>query len=87
MRRAERVFSAQSCAFYFQFTEFAAWLGIHCRIEASSRHAFHAMLNWLTGNCELFGVTGQNWMLVVAGGLLLYIAVLAISHRRQTGVR
>lgn len=51
------------------------------------RHAFHAMLNWLTGNCELFGVTGQNWMLVVAGGVLLYIAVLAISHRRQTGMR
>ncbi len=45
------------------------------------------MLNWLTGNCELFGLAGQNWMLVVAGGLLLYIAVLAISHRRQAGVR
>ena len=47
----------------------------------------HAMLNWLTGTCELFGLTGQNWMLVVAGGLLLYIAVLAIGQRRQAGVR
>jgi hypothetical protein len=45
------------------------------------------MLNWLTGNCELFGLTGQNWMLVVAGGLLLYIAALAIGHRREAGVR
>ena len=34
------------------------------------------MLNWLTSNCELFGLPGQNWMLVVGGGLLLYIAVL-----------
>ena len=37
------------------------------------------MLNWLTENCELFGLPGQNWMLVVAGGLLLYIAVLVIG--------
>jgi hypothetical protein len=41
------------------------------------------MLNWLTGNCELFGLPGQNWMLVVAGGLLLYIAVLVIGSFRQ----
>jgi hypothetical protein len=45
------------------------------------------MLNWLTGNCELFGLTGQNWMLVVGGGLLLYIAVLAFGQRRQAGAR
>lgn len=51
------------------------------------KDAFNAMLNWLTGNCELFGLTGQNWMLVVAGGLLLYIVVLAISRRRQAGAR
>jgi hypothetical protein len=43
------------------------------------------MLNWLTSNCELFGLPGQNWMLVVAGGLLLYIAVLLIGSFRQTG--
>jgi hypothetical protein len=42
------------------------------------------MLNWLTGNCELFGLPGQNWMLVVAGGLLLYIAVVVIGSFRQT---
>jgi hypothetical protein len=52
-----------------------------------TRDAFNAMLNWLTGNCELFGSTGQNWMLVVAGGLLLYIVMLAISYRRQAGAR
>ena len=46
-----------------------------------------AMLNWLTGNFELFGLPGQNWMLVVAGGLLLYIAVLAIGRRRHAGMR
>ncbi len=45
------------------------------------------MLNWLTSNCELFGLPGQNWMLVVGGGLLLYVAVLVISNRRQAGTR
>jgi hypothetical protein len=47
----------------------------------------HAVLNWLVGNFDLFGLTGQNWMLVVGGGLLLYIAVLVIAQRRQTGIR
>lgn len=44
-----------------------------------------AMLNWLTGNCDLFGFEGQNWMPVLAGGLLIYIAVLVIGRNRQTG--
>jgi hypothetical protein len=43
-----------------------------------------AMLNWLTGNCDLLGFNGQNWMLVLAGGLLAYIAVLVIGQGRQT---
>jgi hypothetical protein len=43
-----------------------------------------SMLNWLTGNCDLLGFNGQNWMLVLAGGLLAYIAVLVIGRRRQT---
>jgi hypothetical protein len=55
--------------------------------ESVIRNAFSAMLNWLTSSCELFGVTGQNWMLVVAGGLLLYIVALAISRRRQASIR
>ena len=45
------------------------------------------MLNWLTSNCELFGLPGQNWMLVVGGGLLLYVAALVITNRRQAGIR
>ena len=44
------------------------------------------MLHWLVGNCDVFGFAGQNWMLVVAGGLLAYIAVLAIG-RRHAGTR
>jgi hypothetical protein len=44
------------------------------------------MLNWLTGNCNLFGFIGQNWMLLVAAALLAYIAVLAMA-RRQAGAR
>jgi hypothetical protein len=45
------------------------------------------MLNWLTANCDLFGLPAQNWMLVVGGGLLLYIAALAISRGRQARIR
>lgn len=45
------------------------------------------MLNWLIGNCEFFGYTGQNWMVALAGALLLYIAVLVIGRRRQTRTR
>ena len=44
-------------------------------------------MNWLTGNCELFGLPGQNWMLVIGGGLLLYIGMLMIARRRQPRVR
>jgi hypothetical protein len=55
--------------------------------RSAMRDAPHTMLNWLTGNCEFFGLAGQNWMLVVAGGLLLYIVVLAVGRRRQAGVR
>jgi hypothetical protein len=44
------------------------------------------MMNWLTGDYDFFGFTGQNWMLLVAAALLAYIAVLAIG-RRQAGVR
>jgi hypothetical protein len=50
-------------------------------------NALQAMLNWLTGNCEFFGLHAQNWMFVIAGGLLLYIAALVISRRRQAGIR
>ena len=47
------------------------------------KDGINAMLNWLTDNCDLLGFNGQNWMLVFAGGLLAYIAVLVIGHRRQ----
>ena len=87
MRPAKRLISAQSRAFYFQFTELAAAVGIHLSDRSITRDASRAMLNWLTGNCDLFGLAGQNWMLVVAGGLLLYIAALAICRRRHAGVR
>lgn len=42
------------------------------------------MLNWLTGNCWIFGLRGQNWMLLLAGGMLVYIAILAYARRRQS---
>jgi len=51
------------------------------------RDTANALLDWLVGDCHLFGLTGQNWMLVVGGGLLLYIAGLVIARRRPTGTR
>ncbi len=27
------------------------------------------MLHWLVGSCRVFGLNGQNWMLVIAGAL------------------
>jgi hypothetical protein len=41
------------------------------------------MLDWLVGDFELFGQLGQNWMLLVGGGLLLYIAIMIIARRRD----
>jgi hypothetical protein len=43
------------------------------------------MLNWLVGNCDLFGLPGQNWMLLVGGGLLIYGATLALVRWRRQG--
>jgi hypothetical protein len=45
------------------------------------------MLNWLVDNCDLFGVACQNWMVLTAGALLLYVALLVVAHRRQAGLR
>jgi hypothetical protein len=42
-----------------------------------------AMLNWLVGTCELFGLSGQNWMLLAAGALLIYVVTLLILRRHR----
>jgi hypothetical protein len=44
----------------------------------------NTVLNWLTANREVFGIPAQNWMLVIGGGLLIYIAALAIAGSRQS---
>lgn len=40
----------------------------------------HTVLDWLIGNCDVFGLPCQNWMWVFALGLLLYIAALVITR-------
>lgn len=40
-------------------------------------------MDWLTDNIELFGLPAQNWMLLLGGGLLLYIGVLAFPRPRR----
>ena len=41
------------------------------------------MLEWLTDTNELFGLPAQNWMLLLGGGVLLYIGALAFPRRRR----
>ena len=45
------------------------------------------MLDWLIADWTLFGVAGQNWMLVFGGGLLLYVVILTVAGRRRQGAR
>ena len=39
------------------------------------------MLQWLVDDWHWFGLSGQNWLLVIGGGLALYIAGLLIARR------
>lgn len=41
------------------------------------------MKSWLVAQCDLFGLSGQNWMLLVAGGMLVYIAILIVARQIQ----
>ena len=45
------------------------------------------MLDWLVEGGNVFGLRGQNWMLLVGGGLALYFVTLALLRRRQTHPR
>ena len=80
-------FSARSCAFYFQFTDIfpPPRLTLAARdLESRDRGARYIMLDWLIGNCDVFGLPCQNWMWVFGAGLLIYIAVLIVAGRRKT---
>lgn len=41
------------------------------------------MLKWLVGSCEVLGLSGQNWMLVIAGALIVYCVALCVVRRRR----
>jgi hypothetical protein len=45
------------------------------------------MLSWLVDNYDLLGLPCQNWMVLIGGGLLLYVATLLIARRRRAGLR
>jgi hypothetical protein len=45
------------------------------------------MMDWLVGDSEVFGLTVENWMPLIGGGLALYFSVLALAGRRRQGVR
>jgi hypothetical protein len=38
-------------------------------------------LQWLVDTSDLFGLPVQNWLLLVAAGLALYVIVLTVAHR------
>jgi len=44
----------------------------------------NTVLNWLVANSVVFGVPVENRMLLIGGGLLIYIAVLVIAGRCQS---
>jgi len=39
------------------------------------------MGDWLVSNCSVFGVQGQNWMLIAFAIVLIGIVLLRWSHR------
>lgn len=39
------------------------------------------MLHWLVGSCRVLGLDAQNWMLVIAGALAVYLATLVLIRR------
>jgi len=43
----------------------------------------HAALHWLVGDCQLFGLTMQNWMPIIVGVIVIYIVTLAVLNRRN----
>ncbi len=45
------------------------------------------MLDWMIGNCDLFGLPCQHWMLVFGAGLALYLAVALIAQARWQNLR
>jgi hypothetical protein len=42
------------------------------------------MLDWLVSNSEVLGLSGQNWMWLIGGALLLYVAMLLVTRSRHT---
>ncbi len=45
------------------------------------------MMDWLVANNDLFGLPGQNWMLLAGGALLAYLAVSLIARARRPRLR
>src|SRR5450759_1170942 len=84
--RENSAFSAHRCVFYFQFTESERRPGLQSA-DCFTRDTLGAVLQWLISDCYLFGLPVQNWMWVFPSALLLYLAVLTVIRRRQTGIR
>ena len=42
------------------------------------------VLNWFVANSVVFGVPVENRMLLIGGGLLIYIAVMVIARHCQS---
>jgi hypothetical protein len=42
-----------------------------------------ALLNWMLGNCRVFGLDIQIWMLAFAGIFIIYGATHLLLHSRK----
>jgi len=56
-------------------------------VRVGSHIEDNGMLQWLVDDWHWFGLSGQNWLLVIGGGLALYIAGMLIARRRPPRLR
>jgi hypothetical protein len=48
-------------------------------------HIGSSLFAWLTADFEIFGLSGQNWMLAFSGGVTAIFLVLAVFMRSKNG--
>jgi hypothetical protein len=55
------------------------------RASLSREEALVPMREWLVAECNLFGLPTQNWMWLLAGAFLVYLASLGLARLVRSG--